>query len=96
MSLETLIKHVMIRLLLPKNQKYRNEIARLCGQIFELIHGNQIVTAWYAKKKREKVSVSPALDSLLFPNNENVYCCPNAVDKQQLLTFLTKEHTVNE
>eukprot|EP01084_Bolivina_argentea_P031264 57867_1 len=51
MTLETLIKHVMIRLLLPKKHKYRNEIVKLCGQMFELMHGDQIVTTWYAKKK---------------------------------------------
>eukprot|EP01083_Nonionella_stella_P204150 744420_1 len=53
MSLDTLVEHVMIRLLVPQNHELRDRIVNVCAQIFEILHGDQIVTEWYRKKKTQ-------------------------------------------
>eukprot|EP01084_Bolivina_argentea_P273498 465896_1 len=44
MSLETIVDHVMLRLMLPKIREYRDRIVKVCA------HGNQIADQYYQNK----------------------------------------------
>ena len=88
LDLKTLTETVLLRLSLPNDHKDRDKIVKFCGQIFEIIHGNQIVKESYKAKRDQSVSISPSIDKDSSRDKDSIYSCPVMVDEVQIMNEL--------
>ena len=91
MKLGTLIEYVMLKLMLPNDHADRDKIVKICSQIFEILHSNQAVRGWYAKKRNVKIKTSPCMDTAVSNSIETVYSCPAMIPKLDVLSALKND-----
>ena len=68
--------------------KVQNKIVEICAQIFEVLHGNQLVTGSYRKKREQSIQISPTIDNEIDNEEETIFSCPNVVSKEMIFKKL--------
>ena len=64
---------------------------QICAQIFEVLHGNQLVMGSYRKKRAQTTKISPCIDNTVSAVEETIFSCPDVVDKNVILKQLQSD-----
>ena len=85
MDIDTLTDYIRLKLSLPNDDDTRSRISKICAQMFEIYHGNQVIKGFYRSSRDQRVAVSPHIDKVVNERKEKVHGCPMVIDEKEII-----------